>query len=71
MEVRLGCIHHIVVHLLNCILGDYVGGELYYSAGVSVISDIPSRAHWPVKLQGWVNAGRLDEINRGTEFHCL
>ncbi|KAF8156659.1 surface antigen-domain-containing protein [Crassisporium funariophilum] len=43
---------------------DSVGGELYYSAGASVISNIPSKAHWPVKTHVWVNAGRLDSINK-------
>ena len=45
---------------------DSVGGELYYSAGASVISDIPAKAHWPVKAHLWVNAGRLDNVNQGT-----
>jgi hypothetical protein len=44
---------------------DSVGGELYYSAGASVISDIPFKAHWPVKTHLWVNAGRLDSIDQG------
>ena len=43
---------------------DSVGGELYYSAGASVISDIPAKPHWPVKAHLWVNAGRLDSINQ-------
>ncbi|KAF8962336.1 surface antigen-domain-containing protein [Flammula alnicola] len=43
---------------------DSVGGELYYSAGVSVISSIPTKAHWPVKTHAWVNAGRLDGVNQ-------
>ncbi|KAF8870966.1 mitochondrial protein [Gymnopilus junonius] len=43
---------------------DYIGGALHYSVGASIISDVPSKAHWPVKIQGWANAGRLDEINR-------
>ena len=44
---------------------DSVGGELYYSAGASVISDIPTKAHWPLKAHLWVNAGRLDSVNQG------
>ncbi|KDR72490.1 hypothetical protein GALMADRAFT_73815 [Galerina marginata CBS 339.88] len=43
---------------------DSVGGELYYSAGVSIISDIPTKAHWPVKTHAWVNAGRLDTVDQ-------
>jgi outer membrane protein insertion porin family len=38
---------------------------MYYSAGASVISDIPAKAHWPVKAHLWVNAGRLDSFNQG------
>lgn len=38
---------------------------MYYSAGASVISDIPAKAHWPVKAHLWVNAGRLDSVNQG------
>ena len=38
---------------------------MYYSAGASVISDIPTKAHWPVKAHLWVNAGRLDGVNQG------
>ncbi|KAF9003410.1 mitochondrial protein [Cyathus striatus] len=45
---------------------DSLGGDVYYSVGASVISHIPSKEHWPVKLHGWVNAGRLDAIDRCT-----
>ena len=44
---------------------DSVGGELYYSAGASFISDVPTKAHWPLKAHLWVNAGRLDSVNQG------
>ena len=47
-------------------IDDSVGGQVYYSAGASVISDIPSKAHWPVKAHAWVNAGRLDGVNQGS-----
>ncbi|PPQ85020.1 hypothetical protein CVT25_010409 [Psilocybe cyanescens] len=51
---------------------DSVGGELYYSAGASVISDIPYKAHWPVKAHAWVNAGRLDNIDQAVPLpHTL
>ncbi|TFK66342.1 hypothetical protein BDN72DRAFT_844495 [Pluteus cervinus] len=43
---------------------DSLGGDLYWSAGVSIISNIPRRAHWPIKFHGWVNAGRLDAMNK-------
>ncbi|KAF9041211.1 surface antigen-domain-containing protein [Panaeolus papilionaceus] len=44
---------------------DSLGGEVYYSAGLSVVGDIPTKEHWPVKLHGWMNAGRLDTIGPG------
>jgi len=43
---------------------DSIGGQLYYSAGLSTISDLPFKAHWPVKMHAWVNAGRLDEVDQ-------
>lgn len=43
---------------------DSLGGDMYWSAGLSLISDIPKKPHWPVKLHGWVNAGRLDVVDR-------
>ncbi len=46
------------------LLADSLGGDLYWSAGVSLISDIPRKPHWPVKLHGFVNAGRLDALDK-------
>ncbi|GLB39335.1 putative surface antigen [Lyophyllum shimeji] len=43
---------------------DSLGGDLYWSAGASVISNIPTKPHWPVKTHAWVNAGRLDAIDQ-------
>ncbi|KZT22770.1 hypothetical protein NEOLEDRAFT_1137574 [Neolentinus lepideus HHB14362 ss-1] len=43
---------------------DSPGGDLYWSAGVSVISDLPRKPHWPLKLHGFVNAGRLDGLDK-------
>ncbi|CAL1709271.1 unnamed protein product [Somion occarium] len=43
---------------------DSLGGDLYWSAGVSLITDIPKKPNWPVKLHGWVNAGRLDALDK-------
>ncbi|KAF7972449.1 hypothetical protein HWV62_17926 [Athelia sp. TMB] len=39
---------------------DSLGGEVHWSAGVSLISDIPRKPHWPVKTHLFVNAGKLD-----------
>ncbi|KAJ6616408.1 surface antigen-domain-containing protein [Mycena sp. CBHHK59/15] len=43
---------------------DSLGGEVYWSAGLSVISHIPKKKEWPVKTHAWVNAGRLDDIDK-------
>jgi outer membrane protein insertion porin family len=37
---------------------------MYWSAGLSVISDIPKKPQWPVKTHAWVNAGRLDDVDK-------
>jgi outer membrane protein insertion porin family len=38
-----------------------MGGDMYWSTGVSVISNIPYKPHWPAKIHGFVNAGSLAE----------
>ncbi|EMD31954.1 hypothetical protein CERSUDRAFT_119283 [Gelatoporia subvermispora B] len=43
---------------------DSLGGDLYWAAGLSLISDIPKKPHWPVKLHSWVNVGRLDALDK-------
>ncbi|OBZ77893.1 hypothetical protein A0H81_02057 [Grifola frondosa] len=43
---------------------DSLGGDLYWSTGVSLISDIPRKPHWPVKTHLFVNAGRLDALDK-------
>ncbi|KAJ7201668.1 surface antigen-domain-containing protein [Mycena pura] len=43
---------------------DSLGGEMYWSAGLSVITHIPQKPQWPVKTHAWVNAGRLDDIDK-------
>jgi outer membrane protein insertion porin family len=39
---------------------------MYWSAGLSVVSDIPGKPHWPIKTHMFVNAGRLDSRNPST-----
>ncbi|KAI0341508.1 hypothetical protein BDW22DRAFT_1332695 [Trametopsis cervina] len=43
---------------------DSIGGDVYWSAGLSLISDLPRKPQWPVKLHGFINAGRLDCVDR-------
>ncbi|KAH7921552.1 hypothetical protein BV22DRAFT_1038526, partial [Leucogyrophana mollusca] len=46
---------------------DSLGGELYWSTGLSLISDIPRKSHWPIKSHIFVNAGRLDSMNKAKD----
>ncbi|KAI0819457.1 surface antigen-domain-containing protein [Trametes gibbosa] len=43
---------------------DSLGGSLYWSTGVSLISNIPRKPHWPVKTHLFLNAGRLDNVDK-------
>ncbi|KAF8340133.1 surface antigen-domain-containing protein [Amanita rubescens] len=43
---------------------DSLGGDVHYSLGLSVISNIPKKPHWPVKSHVWVNCGQLDSLDR-------
>ncbi|KAH8110299.1 surface antigen-domain-containing protein [Phellopilus nigrolimitatus] len=43
---------------------DALGGDLFWAAGVSLISDLPKRSQWPVKTHFFLNAGHLDGLNR-------
>ncbi|CCM00441.1 uncharacterized protein FIBRA_02473 [Fibroporia radiculosa] len=47
---------------------DSLGGDLYWAAGVSLISDVPHKPHWPVKTHLFVNAGRLDAMDTSKTF---
>ncbi|KAJ3922691.1 surface antigen-domain-containing protein [Lentinula edodes] len=47
---------------------DSLGGDLYWSAGLSVISNIPKKGHWPLKTHMFLNAGRLDSIDKSRNF---
>ena len=51
-------------NLFVCLV-DSLGGELYWAAGLSLISDFPKKPHWPVKTHLFLNAGRLDNIDGG------
>lgn len=43
---------------------DSLGGELYWAAGLSLITDFPKKPLWPVKTHLFLNAGRLDNIDK-------
>ncbi|KAF8630232.1 hypothetical protein AX15_003034 [Amanita polypyramis BW_CC] len=43
---------------------DSLGGDVYYTLGLSLVSNIPKKPHWPVKSHVWVNCGQLDCLDR-------
>ncbi|KAI9058029.1 hypothetical protein FKP32DRAFT_1582533 [Trametes sanguinea] len=43
---------------------DSLGGSMYWSTGISLISNIPRKPHWPVKAHLFLNAGRLDNVDK-------
>ncbi|PFH50483.1 hypothetical protein AMATHDRAFT_144908 [Amanita thiersii Skay4041] len=44
--------------------GDSLGGDIYYSFGLSCVTNIPRKPHWPVKSHIWLNAGQLDSLSQ-------
>ncbi|KAN0086030.1 Surface antigen domain containing protein [Tylopilus felleus] len=48
-----------------------VGGDIYYSLGLSILGNIPRRPQWPTKLHAWINAGRLQGIDGSPLFGSL
>ncbi|KAI8069541.1 surface antigen-domain-containing protein [Gongronella butleri] len=46
---------------------DNLGGNMYWSVGASVVSDLPGDAKaWPIKLHGFANAGNMASWQLGT-----
>ncbi|KAF8484102.1 surface antigen-domain-containing protein [Gautieria morchelliformis] len=43
---------------------DSLGGDVYWAVGASLVGDMPGKGHWPVKTHLFVNAGRLDRLER-------
>lgn len=46
-------------------IADSLGGDIFYSLGLSLVTGMPRKPHWPIKTHVWVNAGQLDSLNRG------
>lgn len=62
MEVFLN--FHVEMTFFNLTaLVDSLGGDIYWSTGVSLVSDIPRKPHWPIKSHIFVNAGGLDAMD--------
>lgn len=60
-------INHLIIHLFR--IADSIGGDVFWAAGLSVISDLPFRPWWPVKSHLFINAGRLEAFDRCTSNH--
>ncbi|KAF8480324.1 surface antigen-domain-containing protein [Russula ochroleuca] len=43
---------------------DSLGGDLFWAAGVSLITHLPRKPHWPVKAHAFLNAGQLEPLHR-------
>ncbi|KAF8551429.1 hypothetical protein OG21DRAFT_284154 [Imleria badia] len=48
-----------------------VGGDLYYSLGLSILGNIPRRPDWPTKFHAWINMGRLQGIDGSPFFRSI
>lgn len=53
------------------IVVDSIGGELMWAGGVSFVSDIPKKEHWPLKTHLFLNAGRLDRLDLSESISSL
>jgi outer membrane protein insertion porin family len=42
---------------------DSLGGDLFWAAGVSLITHLPHKPHWPVKAHAFLNAGQLESFH--------
>ena len=44
--------------------GDFIGGDLHWETGLSLITPFPTRPNWPLKCHAFVNAGRLTQFDQ-------
>lgn len=60
----------LIILLTSSILisdaGDFMGGDLHWAAGLSILAPIPKRPDWPLKMHLFLNAGRLTRIDKCT-----
>ncbi|KAF8264104.1 surface antigen-domain-containing protein [Lactarius quietus] len=42
---------------------DSLGGDLFWTAGASIITHLPRKPLWPVKAQAFLNAGQLESVD--------
>lgn len=46
--------------------GDSLGGDAFWSLGLSLLSPIPRKPHWPLMLHTFFNAGQMCQFPTGT-----
>jgi hypothetical protein len=44
---------------------DGLGGDLAWALGLSVFAPVPKKEHWPLKLHGFLNVGKVVGYRRG------
>ncbi|WVW78557.1 hypothetical protein I302_100513 [Kwoniella bestiolae CBS 10118] len=47
---------------------DSLGGDLSWALGLSVFAPIPKKEHWPLKLHGFINGGKVVAYDRARSF---
>ena len=47
---------------LTAPLADSLGGDLFWTAGASLITHLPRKPLWPVKAHAFLNAGQLESV---------
>lgn len=43
--------------------GDFIGGDLHWAAGISLVTPLPKRPEWPLKPHFFINGGRLASVD--------
>lgn len=38
---------------------DYLGGQIFWAGGLSLLAPVPGKPTWPLRMHGFLNAGRL------------
>ncbi|TIB72244.1 hypothetical protein E3Q24_01769 [Wallemia mellicola] len=50
---------------------DHIGGDLYYSGGLSLTTPFPTKPHWNLKCQAFLNAGQLVSLKNRDVTNAL
>ena len=50
---------------------DSLGGDLGWAIGASLFAPLPELGHWPLRLHGFVNLGKVVGYDRGECFTAV